>query len=287
MIMSMAFGVFLHKSDSPYKDELLEQYQFPKIYLKQARQIRGNWVIYKRAGKNAPDKDYFAVAKVLDIKQDTQDSQMYVAIIEPGSYLDFGKPVPFRDSAGYVEQGLLNSQGMLSGRKQSAMRTLSASDFVRIMQRGLDLESDIAHIGEQESEQIRVDELINRKVRDKNFRKAVLTAYNKSCAITGLNFINGGGSPEVEAAHIKPVKYNGPDIVNNGIALSRTIHWMFDRGLIGIEEDLTIRVSRHINDRDAVNSMINDSRKLIKAKIKTATPRSDFLAWHRENCFKH
>jgi len=35
MIMSMAFGVFLHKSDSPYKDELLEQYQFPKIYLKQ------------------------------------------------------------------------------------------------------------------------------------------------------------------------------------------------------------------------------------------------------------
>ena len=65
MIMSMAFGVFLHKSDSPYKDELLEQYQFPKIYLNQALQIRGNWVEYKRAEKNAPDKDYFALPKFL------------------------------------------------------------------------------------------------------------------------------------------------------------------------------------------------------------------------------
>ena len=59
-----------------------------------------------------------------------------------------------------------------------------------------------------------------------------LRAYDARCAITGLKLINGGGRAEVAAAHIRPVEANGPDIISNGIALSATAHWMFDRGLI-------------------------------------------------------
>ena len=40
---------------------------------------------------------------------------------------------------------------------------------------------------------------------------------------------------EDEAAHIRPVEHNGPDIISNGIALSGTAHWMFDRGLVGYQ----------------------------------------------------
>src|SRR3546814_19321790 len=32
----------------------------------------------------------------------------------------------------------------------------------------------------------------------------------------------------------------GPDSVRNGLALSGTIHWMFDRGLISIDDDYSI-----------------------------------------------
>ncbi len=106
-------------------------------------------------------------------------------------------------------------------------------------------------------------QLTSRAVRDRNFRKTVLTAYGQRCSITGLRLINGGGRAEVEAVHIRPVEPNGPDIVSNGIALSGTAHWMFDRGLVGLSDDLDILVSRQANGQDAVRSMINSTGRLL------------------------
>jgi putative restriction endonuclease len=59
--------------------------------------------------------------------------------------------------------------------------------------------------------------------------------------------INGKGRPEVEAAHIMPVEENGPVSVQNGIALSGTVHWMFDRGLLSMDDDYTILRSHQLN----------------------------------------
>ena len=132
----------------------------------------------------------------------------------------------------------------------------------------------------------RVNQLTNRAVRDRNFRKNVLRAYGERCAITGLRLINGGGRAEVEAAHIRPVEHDGPDIVSNGLALSGTAHWMFDRGLVGLADDLTILVSRQSNDIEAVTSMINSSGKILVPDRLANRPRTEFVTWHRENCFK-
>ena len=63
---------------------------------------------------------------------------MHLALIEPGSYLDFARPVPFNYEGVLVEQGLLNEQGAISGRAQSAVRPLSPADFDRILELGLD-----------------------------------------------------------------------------------------------------------------------------------------------------
>ncbi|WP_299756633.1 HNH endonuclease [uncultured Boseongicola sp.] len=99
--------------------------------------------------------------------------------------------------------------------------------------------------------------------------------------------MNGGGRAEVEAAHIRPVEHDGPDIVSNGLALSGTAHWMFDRGLVGFADDLSILVSRHSNDLNAVTAMINSSGKLLSPERPANRPRTEFVTWHRENCFKH
>jgi putative restriction endonuclease len=80
------------------------------------------------------------------------------------------------------------------------------------------------------------------------FRRVVLCASDERCAVTGIKLINGSGRAEVAAAHIRPVEKNGPDIVSNGIALSGTAHWMFDRGLISLADDLEILISRQTND---------------------------------------
>lgn len=298
----MAFGVFIHRSDSIYDDVPSERYQFPRQYLSRAQQCEGDWIVYLEPSKVKDTKGYFAVAKVQEIISDPRKSEMYLAVIEPGTYLDFGDPVPFRDTENIVEKGLLNDTGRISGRAQAAVRTLSNEDFARIIERGLDAEDDIlprvgdvtANAGFQDAQAPfhhmpapeRVNQLTSRAVRDRNFRKNVLRAYSERCAITGLRLINGGGRAEVEAAHIRPVEHDGPDIVCNGLALSGTAHWMFDRGLVGIAEDLTILVSRQSNDRDAVAAMINSSGNLLAPRRLAHQPRSKFVAWHREHCFK-
>ena len=93
------------------------------------------------------------------------------------------------------------------------------------------------------------------------FRRVVLAAYDCRCAITGHRFINGGGRAEVEAAHIKPVEHSGPDAVTNGLALSGTAHWMFDRGLIGLSNELEIIVSLQVYDVHSVSDLVNRHAK--------------------------
>ena len=87
--------------------------------------------------------------------------------------------------------------------------------------------------------------LLNRKIRDANFRRQVCNAYDQRCAVTGLRIINGGGKAEVQAAHIWPVAEGGPDVVQNGVALCGTAHWLFDRHLISVTDDYRLLVSHN------------------------------------------
>lgn len=133
----------------------------------------------------------------------------------------------------------------------------------------------------------RVLRLTSRAVRDRVFRRIVLRACNERCAMTGLKLINGGGRAKVNAAHIRPVEANGPDTIHNGLALSGTAHWMFDRGLISLSDDLEIQISRQPNDLNGVRAFIHPSGFAVPPVAMKDRPHPQFLAWHRENCFKH
>ncbi len=298
----MAFGVFIHRSDSIYDDRPAERYQFPAQYLKRGAACIGDWIIYYEPRKVSETRGYFAVAKVATIIPDPGAANMHLAIIEPGSYLDFANPVPFSDPGGLVERGLLNSDGKISGRAQSAVRPISPADFNRIIELGLAedhatlprIDPPSSHPGLQdeptpflvEQERDRISALTSRIVRDRVFRRVVLRAYDRRCAVTGLQLINGGGRAEVQAAHIQPVEANGPDIINNGMALSGTAHWMFDRGLISVADDHEILISRQVNDPDSVRGMINPTRRILAPARLTDRPHRYFLKWHREERFK-
>lgn len=226
---------------------------------------------------------------------------MWTALLESGSFLEFANPVPFRDGDGLTERGLLNDAGQVSGNRQAAIRPLSAADFDQIVGRGLAQDSalmprtDDAPIFEVREDLVpwgsdaardRVPMLGSRLVRDRVFRKVVLTAYSERCAFTGLKLINGGGRAEADAAHIRSVQANGPDIVSNGLALSGTAHWMFDRGLISLADDLTILVSRQANDPDSIRALINASGFAYTPFRAADRPHPHFLRWHRETTFK-
>jgi len=296
----MAFGVFIHRADSIYDDNPAERYQFPRQYLSRESACAGDWIVYYEPRKVSNSRGYFATAKVQQVIPDPSAPDMYLALIEPGSYLDFANPVAFAGADGPVERGVLNAQGKIAGRAQAAIRSLSAEDFNRIVSRGLAAdETPLPREGELQqglgedqipfgAEQIRerVEYLSSRIIRDRVFRQVVLRAYDSRCAITGLKLINGRGRAEVEAAHVRPVAENGPDIVTNGIALSGTFHWMFDRGLIGLDDDLAILLSRHLNDADGVRALLNETGRALPANRAMERPHPVYLRWHREHCFK-
>ena len=298
----MAFGVFIHRSDSIYDDSPADRYQFPRQYLGRVNQCVGDWIVYLEPSKVRETRGYFAVAKVQQVIPDPGAADMYLAIIEPGTYLDFATPVPFSGHDGVIETGVLNEAGRISGRAQSAVRTLSPADFNRIVELGLkEAEPLLPRIDDfvaedrVREERVRFDDglpverirmLTLRTVRDRVFRRVVLRAYDGRCAVTGLKIINGGGRAEAEAAHIRPVEANGPDVVGNGIALSGTVHWMFDRGLISLSDELRILVSRHVNDQTGIRSLINPTGSALPTLRPADRPHPHFLQWHREHCFK-
>lgn len=296
----MGFGVFMHKDGSIYDDIPEVHYQFPKAYLSRAQKMVGDWIVYREPVKLPQSKGFFAVAKVERIIPDPAISDRFRALIEPGSYLPFEPTVPHVVDGQPVERDLANAQ--------AAVRPLSPSDFTRIIALGLPEEPSLPRVDPPvQSEQYEnvgrdellglspyeaslpgaverqiVQSLINRPFRDRAFRRAVLHAYDGRCAVTGWRLVNGGGRLEVEAAHIRPVEHNGPDSVRNGLALSGTAHWMFDRGLIGVSDDFQILIHRKVNDRAGVEAIINPTGRIIAPPRNADHPHPQFLQWHRE-----
>lgn len=290
-------GVFVTGSHSIYGDQPKDFYRFPANYLSAAQRMVGQWIIYLEP-RRAGGRGYFAVAKVEKVESDPATPGMHLALIAPGSYLDFGTAVPFSLDQLPMERALLNDDGSIKGSKQLAVRPLSNADFNRIVEIGLmDAEPELPRVGQvdpmpamlgeigQEPFEGPVDRatmLVSRKVRDAKFRRAVLHVYEGRCALTGMRLVNGGGRLETEAAHIMSVGDGGPDAVNNGIALSGTVHWMFDRGLIGLSDSGDILLSSKINDREGVEKMIYPNRRARWPSAPAYCPHPRYLAWHRE-----
>ncbi|MDC8753505.1 HNH endonuclease [Erythrobacter sp. sf7] len=283
----MAFGVFMHKDGSIYDDIPEVHYQFKEYHLPRVEPLVGNWVVYLEPAKVKDSKGFFAVARVNDIIPDPEISGRYRALIEPGSYLPFWPTVPREVDGQPIERDCYNAQW--------SILPLSNSDFARIIALGLPDDQTLPRVGDPEPlnrvreeqtpfevERPLVQSLLNRPFRDRAFRRAVLHAYDGRCAVTGWRLVNGGGRLEAEAAHIRPVEHGGPDSIRNGLALSGTAHWMFDRGLIGVADNHEIIIHRKVNDRSGVEAIINPTGKLIAPPREADHPHPQFLTWHRD-----
>lgn len=290
--------VFVTGSHSIYDDQPDRFYRFPLRLLRAASQSIGQWILYQEP-RRAGQRGYFAAAKVEQIIRDPATRDMFLALIQPGSFLEFGRDVPFNYKGKVVERGLLLPDGRVSGGLAvQSIRSISEEDFNRIINLGVIDEADLLPrddlklgITDGKFEETHepwlgpVDRstiLVERKVRDRQFRKRVLDAYDRTCALTGMQLINGGGRAEAQAAHVMSVEAGGPDSVVNGIALSGTVHWMFDRGLISLSDAGEILLSQKINDIESVHKLIHSDRKARLPLNQVERPHPRYLAWHRE-----
>ncbi|EPE7442388.1 phosphorothioated DNA-binding restriction endonuclease, partial [Salmonella enterica subsp. enterica serovar Chester] len=94
--------------------------------------------------------------------------------------------------------------------------------------------------------------------RDPKFRQMVLRAYNYQCAICGFNMRHDNAPIALEAAHIRWKQNHGPCEVPNGLALCAIHHKAFDRGSIGLDENMRVVVSGAVNGGGVVQRLFWD-----------------------------
>jgi putative restriction endonuclease len=124
--------------------------------------------------------------------------------------------------------------------------------------------------------------LVNRKIREASFRRQVVEAYDARCAVTRLRIINGGERAEVQAAHIWAVQHGGPDTVRNGIALSSTVHWLFDRHLISLDQDYRLLVAHNRVPSDLRALFHEHEGRIHLPADPSKWPSEEYVTKHRE-----
>jgi putative restriction endonuclease len=81
------------------------------------------------------------------------------------------------------------------------------------------------------------EETARKKGRSARFAVQVVSRYKFTCALTGLCCLTTDGAAIVDAAHIEPFAEAQNDDIENGLALSKNAHWMFDEGLWSVGGD--------------------------------------------------
>ena len=125
---------------------------------------------------------------------------------------------------------------------------------------------------------------IKQRIHQSFFRDAVLSSYNNRCCVTGIPVVECLVAGHIIPWHVDAHRRADP---TNGLCLSATFDRLFDRGLITINDDLTLRMSdrlRASND-SAIreNFTARDGRKILPPARFYPDPAC--LRWHRQHVF--
>ncbi len=85
-------------------------------------------------------------------------------------------------------------------------------------------------------------EAAKRKGRSARFQIRIVDDYRHVCALTGYRCVTVDGASVVDAAHIESWAETQNDDLTNGLALSKTAHWMFDEGLWTVDDEMRVLV---------------------------------------------
>ncbi|MBW2737206.1 MAG: HNH endonuclease [Deltaproteobacteria bacterium] len=126
-----------------------------------------------------------------------------------------------------------------------------------------------------------------RRPRDPKFRNEVLQAYEHRCAVCGFAARLGQHDLALEAAHVKWHCENGPDSVENGLALCVFHHRMLDRGALSIDDAHHVLVSKDVNGPGVDDLLLRYCGQPLLGPMHGDPPiNTAYLAWHRKEVFR-
>jgi hypothetical protein len=114
-----------------------------------------------------------------------------------------------------------------------------------------------------------------------SFRDFVMAGYESLCAVTGT-VIRCDAYMNLEAAHIKPKSHGGSNMPNNGLALSRDMHWAFDKGFFTLDKEFKVVV----HPKTTSEWLLSFNGKPIRLpKDPFFRPAVDNIEYHSKNIY--
>lgn len=124
-------------------------------------------------------------------------------------------------------------------------------------------------------------------LRGSMFKREIPKIYNNICCISGMRIDATINISMIDACHIVPFSVSYDDTVSNGIALCPNLHRAFDRGLIGIDENYQVIISKTFKE-DNTNYSIKhfEGLQIRLPNLTNYYPLKENFEWHRKNIFK-
>ncbi len=130
------------------------------------------------------------------------------------------------------------------------------------------------------------EQIVRSRVNQQFFRYAVLSSYRQRCCITGIDV-----PTLLIASHIKPWAVSNPSTERtnpqNGLCLNALHDKAFDKGLITVLPDFTVRISSKLR-AEAGNAGVDWLLLCDHQRINLPErflPRKDFLEYHNDVVF--
>jgi len=128
------------------------------------------------------------------------------------------------------------------------------------------------------------EEAARRKGRCARFAVQVVSRYKFTCALTGLCCLTTDGAAIVDAAHIESWAASENDDIQNGLALCKNAHWMFDEGLWSVQADGRVVLAPYRfteNGPEALRLQPYGGRLLQFGDGVTLRPNPEYFTRHR------
>ncbi len=123
--------------------------------------------------------------------------------------------------------------------------------------------------------------------RSASWRALILESWDRSCAFCGYDGQLGGAPVGLEAAHVRWFNHDGPDVADNGLALCSLHHKLFDRGALGLDGQMRVKVASVYGARTDQGRAVYDlHERELRPRPGTALPAERHVAWRDREVFK-
>jgi putative restriction endonuclease len=196
----------------------------------------------------------------------------------------FPKMGALKQTSGKLKDGFIRKIQTDLHFAETVVSTLLESYFPESLHKDILDAVDISiHKTDNVGETIPQYQTVN-KSRDPKFSGNVLRAYEHRCAVSGFRAALGGRYFGCEAAHVQWHAYQGPDILQNGIALAPTIHKLFDAGAWTLTDDLRVLVSAELTGSSETVERLRSfhGKRLRKPLLGYPDVSVEYIHWHKD-----